>query len=683
MGKLNDIFESFDEPKSKDEGSLNDVFESFDSPQSAAEAAAERTRRSVKKTNPDAGTLGEITRGIPSGGADVGLTAGKALYGIDEALGNKGSYEKYNKFLEERNKSLEENSSPGFKIGRVIGQIVGTAPFIPTRGMALLDAVATKPAASVIKGAVSGGAFGGLTSAANPDKSVPENALEGAVTGAVVGPAADLVWGTGKVLAGKAKMWSDTSLAAKAGNLSPSAIKTILETFEEAGLTPAQVQAELKRLGHKATLADVDPALLADAEGLAKSGGTPTSVMKKRFEARADTADYDTTYIINRNLGGKPDLEALRDRIHTDAQNATRADYDIAHKTAGLDAQPIVDAIDAKLKTAVGPKAGALQEIKSYFYKDAKDAQGNPIKVIKDDMESLHEIRTQLDTRINDKNPTQSYDKNALSAVKDIRANLDAELKTIPEMRAADEKFAEKMKVKEGVDTGENIFDRKIDYDQFANEFINSSSEKQKMIREGVKGKIYSLLEHATKGELTEAQKLFGKNTANREKFKLVFGQNADEVLDALEKEAKFRGTEKTIEGGARTGQIQAVQRKYGIRPKESGAMGDIIHGAMADAISGTGAVFTAVQAAKRGYGAVTNRWAHSGVQEKVAGAADILSRSGIALDNAMDTLSRVHAVRSRIPTQGTARKIIGGTAKKLSALPTAISENITEQNEK
>ena len=146
----------------------------------------------------------------------------------------------------------------------------------------------------------------------------------------------------------------------------------------------------------------------------------------------------------------------------------------------------------------MAPKREHYKKLNPIFYKDAKDAQGNPIKVIKDDMESLHEIRTQLDTRINDKNPTQSYDKNALNAVKDIRANLDAELKTVPEMRAADEKFAEKMKVKEGVDTGENIFDRKIDYDQFANEFINSSSEKQKMIREGVKGKIYSLLEHAT-----------------------------------------------------------------------------------------------------------------------------------------------------------------------------------------
>ena len=156
-------------------------------------------------------------------------------------------------------------------------------------------------------------------------------------------------------------MWADTNLAAKAGNLSPSATKAILETFEEAGLTPTQVQAELQRLGPKATLADIDPAFLADAEGLAKSGGTPTSVMKKRFEARADTADYDTTHIINRNLGGKPDLEALlRDRIHTDAQNATSKDYDIAHKVAGLDAQPVVDAIDAKIKNCCWPQSGSI-----------------------------------------------------------------------------------------------------------------------------------------------------------------------------------------------------------------------------------------------------------------------------------------------------------------------------------
>ena len=191
-----DSFKSDAQPASDEDHEFLDSFKST-STQSASEAAAERTRKSVKKTNADAGTLGEIVRGFPSGVADVGLTAGKALYGIDEALGNKGSYEKYNKFLEERNKSLQENSSPGFEVGRVGGQVAGTAPFIPARGMALLDTVASKPAASVIKGAVSGGAFGGLTSAANPDKSVPENALEGAVTGAVVGPAADAAWGAG------------------------------------------------------------------------------------------------------------------------------------------------------------------------------------------------------------------------------------------------------------------------------------------------------------------------------------------------------------------------------------------------------------------------------------------------------------------------------------------------------
>jgi hypothetical protein len=80
--------------------------------------------------------------------------------------------------------------------------------------------------------------------------------------------------------------------------------------------------------------------------------------------------------------------------------------------TTALDVKPIIDDINNKLVNAVGGKESALKSIKGYFYKNGKDAQGNPIKVIKDDMESLHEIRTQLDTRINDKNPTQSYDKN-------------------------------------------------------------------------------------------------------------------------------------------------------------------------------------------------------------------------------------------------------------------------------
>lgn len=680
MGKLDDIFQSFDEPENKNKGSLDDVFESFNTPQSASEAAAERTRKSIK--HKDSGTLNEIVRGIPSGIADVGLTAGKALYGIDEVLGNKGSYSQYTDYLKKRNEGLQKDSTPGFEVGRIGGQVAATAPFVPARALKAADTL-LPISREAIKGAVSGGIFGGLTSASN-DKSVPENALEGAVTGGVVGPVASTVINAGKSAATRAKLWADTALASKAGNLDHNAVKAILETFEEAGLTPAQVDAELKRLGPKATLADIDPAFLAEAEGLAKSGGSPTSIIKKRFEARADTANYDTTHIINKHLGGNVDIEALKERIIEDAQKATKKDYDIAHTAAGLDVKPVIDAIDAKLKTAVGPKAGDLQEIKSYFYKTVKDHKGNPIQVLKDDLESLHEIRTQLDTRINNKNPTTSYDKNSLNAVKDVRAHLDTELKTIPEMASADAKYAEKMKVLKGVDIGQKIFDRKINYGQFAKEFNGASAEKQNVIREGIKAHIYDVLERATKGELTEAQKLFGKNTANREKFKLAYGQNADEVLDALEKEAKFNATEKTIEGGARTGQIQAVQQKYGIRPKPTGAGSDIVHGMMADALSTGSPIFTAVQTAKRGYAAATNRWATRGIQEKVSGAADILSRSGIARDNAMDTLSRVHAVRNRIPVQGTARTIIGRTTNRLlMPLPTAISENTTGRNEK
>lgn len=675
----NDFLDSFKSTSESNQASDDDhaFLDSFKSEsQSAAEAAAKRTVKSVKKTNPDAGTLGEIVRGVPSGVADVGLTAGKAFYGIDELLGNKGSYEKYNQFLENRNKSLQENSSPGFEVGRVGGQVAATAPFVPARALKAADSL-LPIAREAVKGGISGGIFGGLTSAAT-NKSVPENALEGATTGAVLGPVAGAAIQGGKTLAGKAKMWVDTALTSKAGNLDHNAVKAILETFEEAGLTPTQVQAELKRLGPKATLADIDPAFLTEAEGLAKSGGKPTSTMQKRFEARADTADYDTTHIINRNLGSAPDIEGLKDRIVKDAQKATKQDYETAHKVAGLDAQPVIDAINEKLNSAVGPKAAALQDIKSYFYKDAKDAQGNPIKVLKDDLKSLHEIRTQLDSRINDKNPTTSYEKNALNSVKDIRANLDAELKTIPEMASADAKYAERMDVLKGVDIGQKIFDRKINYNQFSKEFNGASAEKQNIIREGIKGKVYDALEQATRGELSEAQKLFGKNTANREKFKLAFGQNADEVLDALEKEATFRATEQTIKGGSRTGAIQAVQQKYGIRPKATGAMSDIIHGAMADAVSGGGGAFTAVQTAKRGYGAVTSRWAHGASESKISGAADILSRSGIARDNAMNTLSRVHAVRSRIPTQNRLKISVG-----LPTLPTAISEYTTGRNDK
>ncbi len=665
MGDFDNIRKDFEEPGQDASSSFDDIRKDFEGTQSAAEVAAGRTRKSIKRT--EGSTLGNIARGVPTGLADVVLSGGQ-LFNLTQP---EEEQKKYNEFLANRNKSIEENAGPGSDIGRIGGQIVATAPLVPVRAFQAIKSL-YPIARSTIKGIVSGGIFGAATSAAH-DESVGKSALEGATVGAVAGPLTDLAVGGTKALVNKGKLELATRNAANAGGLSAGGTKATLEILQKIGLTPAQAQAEVARLGPKATLADIDPALLTEAGGLASLGDEATSIMKNRFQARADESNYEAAHIINRHLGGNPDLDILRERIIKDAQKDVKPDYDIAHAKAGLDVQPVIDDIDEKLRKAVGPKAATLREIKSYFYENGKDAQGNPINVLKHDVEGLHEIRTQLDTRINDKNPTTSYDKNALNAVKDIRAGVDQQLKTIPEMKAADEKFAERMDVLKGIDIGENIFDRKINYAQFAKEFNGASSEKQDVIREGVKSKVHDAMGQATRGELSEAQKLFGKASINRAKFKLVFGSDADEVLDALEKEATFRASEKDIIHQSHTAEKQAVQRKYGARNDAPGLFGEVLGGAVQDIAHGSGVLLTGTRVARRFGSGVINRLYDT--NKTAIGAADIFSRSGAELNNALNTLDRVHSVRSRI--QSTSSR---PSKNRLPTASTAIGEYVKTQ---
>ncbi len=675
MGDFDNIRKDFEEPKQDALNSFDDIRKDFEQTQSAAEAAAERTRKSIKRQSVISPELREgltnLGKGFGHGVGNVGLSA---LYGINQLAGTEEEKRKYDEYLQNRAKEYEQQGS-AYKVGNVAGEIAGTGPLVEASGaIKAIQAAKLLPIASTVtKGGVVGGMFGAATSAGNPNQSVGENVLENAKVGAVAGPLVDLTIGGAKSLVNKAKLELATRHAASRGGLGSGGVKATLETLQKIGLTPQQAQAEVARLGPKATLADIDPALLTEAGGLASFGDEATSIMKNRFGARADTSNYEATHIMNRNLGGNPDLDVLRERIKKDAQRAVAGDYKIAHAQAGLDIQPVIDDIDKKLENAVGPKANALREIKSYFYKNAVDAQGNPIKVLKHDVEGLHEIRTQLDARINDKNPTTTYDKNALNAVKDIRAGVDQQLKTIPEMKRADEKFAQRMDVLKGIDIGQNIFDRKINYAQFAKEFNGASAEKQDIIREGIKGKIYNAMDQATRGELSEAQKLLGKASANRAKIKLAFGSNADEVLDALEKEATFRASEKDILHQSHTAEKQAIQRKYGARNDGPGLVSDVAGGIVTDMLHGTTGLATGVRTVRHLGGSVINRLYNT--DKTAVGAADIFSRSGAQLNNALSTLDRVHSVRSRI--QSTSSR---PSKNRLPTAPTAIGEYTTNQ---
>ncbi len=605
-------------------------------------------------------------------------TVGQGIGQIDKAFipGGEERNKAFQSRVDAENKDFDtkypegEGLLPtGPRASKMLGEMVATAPLTPMRAIqgvrgalgALPTITATgekiaapflnKAAASAVTGAATGAEFGALTSSGN-DKSLGENTGVGLITGAIAGPVLTTAASAGKSLLPIAKnLWANVQIGkiAQQAGMEPAAVKNVVSILENAGYTPQEAQLALNKLGPNATLTDLANSIQTESSGLASIGGKPTELLKGRYEARAKTANSEAHQIMETKLGPKPDIEAEKEAIVKQVQKDTGPDYKAAHANpVGLDIQSVIDDIDKQLKTAVGPKEAALKHIKGFLFKTEKDASGKEIQVVKHRVDELHEVRQAIDDVINDKNPTTSYGKNALNSIEGVRSGIDAELKTVPEMAAADNKFAKQMEIVNHIKIGEDALKRGMNKEEFARFFDGLSPEKQAAVKKGMRSAVGDAMEFASRGELSEAQRLFGKSSTNRANLEKVFGARGTEVLDALEKEAMFRGSEQKVIHGAQTAERQSVQRKYGERNDGPGA-GQILHGAALDLVTGTPGGATALMTIKRAGSHVGLKISEGRRERLIEGTSDLLSRQGAERDASLGTLNRIKAVQDSL----------------------------------
>lgn len=618
----------------------------------------------------------KFTAGVGQGASDVVNTIGLGIGQADESInrlfknveGAKRNLNFKNRVnTENKNFELNYGDSSLASAGRLAGQVGMTAPLVPARAVqganAVLGAVPRMTAAgtpmaapltnrmagSVATGAISGGTFGAGTSAAN-DKSLGENTGEGVLTGAVGGP---LVAG-GSALAkntvrGIRNLWANVDIAKVAAEqgLPSSAVKNIISTLADVGLTPQQALVETRKLGPKATLADLDRALTTELSGLASFGGKPTAIAKGRMDTRAETANSDTVKQIEAKLGPKPDVNVEGKKVYgqavTDIQNEaerlTSADYQKAHNSGQkLGVNGLIQHIETQSENAVGEKASVLNTVKNFFYR--KSGQ------LKDDVKSLHEVRRELDSIMNKKGDT--LNSNALGAVEKIRNGLDVILKTNPEMAAADTKYAAHMKLKEGLEIGHNAITKGMNREEFMRVYDAATPEVQAKIKNGMHSAVLNTLDKSSQGELTGAQRLFDKNSRNRANFKHAFGSDADEILNNVHRDISFRNTERGVSQGSQTAERQAIQQKYGLREKPPGALAEGAKQLGLDALAGSyGLLSTGRALMVAGKNKFVQR-SENRLGQLVEGSTDILSRSGYQRDMAIGILERVKAIQDK-----------------------------------
>lgn len=591
---------------------------------------------------------------------------------------NEEGVARVNKLYDENYKDLR-----GSEAGRVTGQMAASAPLIPgaaistgiktsmgamptilSTGEKIAAPMVNRLAAASATGGVVGGAFGALTSSGTDEplsEHVGKNILAGMVGGPVVegaSMAASKVAPALKSMIGNTKI---NTFANKYG-ITPQAARNVMASLENEGMTLAEAEAKLTKFGPEATIADLTPALQQFVGALSKRGelsSRTASIIKNRYGNRADTADDRVVdEVVNKNLGAHKDVSLERGKltggaaqdIHEAAQNATRADYNTAYANPKtLSVYSLIGDINKQLESAAGAKSTALKEAKGYLYKTVKDpATGQDVQQIRTSVKDLHESRQALDDLIEKRG--DALPPRALRSVQGVRDKVDEQLKTIPEMKAADEKFSKAMDIKQGLKIGYEAL-KKGNRFSFDRTFDAAPPEVQQTIREGMRAAIGDHMDMAAKGDLSGAAQLFADRNLTRHKLVKAFGPQGEQALEALEKHITMRATERFASTGSITNASERINSALDQQARPKGAFGEAVKGAVMDVSFGNPGVATAVMGAKRFGGNIIDRMRTKRHDLNVESLADLVSRSGKDRDNAITVLQTVDKVQKKMRT--------------------------------
>lgn len=610
----------------------------------------------------------ELTAGAKRGMQQIGETLDPILQpSVGRALGMEPSPNYTEGSIAEKQKKYEAEfgDRPIAEIGRTGAQILATAPMVPSAAVnaafksAPVAATLGTGAVNRLGGLMATGATAGATYGAATGQGIGENTAAGAIGSPVIAGAGKL----GRmVIPVSRKLWANYEVikAAQDAGVPTSAIRNTLARLEDAGYTTDTAVSELNKIGSKGTLADLDPALTAEVGGLSRLGGKPTSILNNRFGERNDNAASAANDLVNKHLGPKPDIEAEKLAIRNMARKLTAPDYNAA-KTTGktLDITSVVGEIDKELVNAVGSKRKILEEARSYLF----DNSGK----LKKDVGALHDVRQGIDDMLDRlASPTTSQGRNTLNAANDVRGLIDAKLKSIPEMAAADAVFAKHMDTAKGLQVGYDALTKRITKEEFDKVFDAASPELKNTIRRGLRSAIGDVMERSEQGEGAAARRLFNKKAVNQHILKKAFGGIGSDVIDEIHNEVAQRATENTVLRGSETARNLAIGKRY---EKSAGLNLEDLPTALGLDALGAGGSAVAATIAKRG---VMNRvinYSTGKIEELAEGTADLLSRQGADRDIGMHVLKTVETINNRLGVKTGAERIID--AARGSKIPT------------
>lgn len=526
-----------------------------------------------------------------------------------------------------------------FPIGSAAGELTGAviSGAVPGGAAARGAKMWQKMAGGAALGAGYGGVYGGLS--AQPGQRM-EGARQGATTGAIIGGAIPPIGaGIGKATnavsnwrSGRKAMRNAADQLKDEFDVTPSALKRVYQGYADdaaGGYVRTPRQGDF--------LADTSPQLRAQAQGLANKPGQAQSMIFDEVTQRGAGAGGRISGVVDDTVGRDIGRVATQEILDDEAAAAGKL-FNIAKQTDQVfPTGPINAQIDDALANAQGPVRRVLLNVRNQF---------PALKQETANAEQLHQVRMALDDMLEKAGQFgTSAGRNAKSALKQIRNQIDSRLKTINGWAAADREFSAVMGRKSAFEMGQQIFQRRAGSpDQLMKMLAGMDDGAREYFRRGARDQIAEILGTARNDVLAARRDLLDKGW-NKEKLQILLGkEQASKLMNALEDEARWVDFATRVTKNSETARNEAAKKLY----PDTSPSEEIVGQLRQSSISGLamGEVYKLVNRIVNGIA--------GGRRDKMnADAAKLLMSTGEARDLATRVMQELSKIRDSGMTKG------------------------------
>ncbi|QQO30740.1 hypothetical protein JJC00_18830 [Bradyrhizobium diazoefficiens] len=422
---------------------------------------------------------------------------------------------------------------------------------------------------------------------------VARDAVVGGLGGATIGA---VIPGASRVI-GKGVEAVTNAVRGRADGMSRSATNHLVDAMRAD--TPAAAQAELRRLGPDAMMADAGPAFLGKTQGASLNSDEGRNVIFNALEARDKGTNQRIMSDVEHALGPAEDPQTVTNNIINTRSRLDEANYGHAFqnnpqvRTAPL----MINIEDAILSSPErSAERRALENLQQMLTRDQRvprlgadgrqmhDTNNQPlfdtIRVNQGSAEVLHKVKQELDNVIEHELPGLGVQAGALrnkeGALKRFRFELNQAIEDqVPGYAHANEVSARLAQRAEAVKAGtQYLGEGKTTPSpaRFQDEFEQRELGERIALGKGSRGDIERQLGTKANDLVALKQALQGEGGWNTAKIGIVHGDDAaNELMASVDRNLKFRDTHNKVSQNSQTEIRRAAreQMKPGAESKD------------------------------------------------------------------------------------------------------------------